>query len=156
MVTVSEIMTTELHTLKAGDTLHDARRVMADHRVRHLLIVDAENRLIGLVSQTDVLAATMSQIADVTDRDRSLFESNVTLNHIMKTGLATVDENASLRKAAMRLLQNKIGCLPVVSGDELRGIVTDADFVNVAINLLEQVELGESETPASEEELGEE
>lgn len=59
------------------------------------------------------------------------------------TGVATVDERASLRQAALFLEQHKIGCLPVVSDGKLRGIITDTDFVGVAINLLEQLEEAE-------------
>ena len=58
----------------------------------------------------------------------------------MVTDLATVDRNASLRQAALFLEKHRIGCLPVTSKGKLRGIITDTDFVGVAINLLEQIE----------------
>ena len=58
----------------------------------------------------------------------------------MITDVATVDEHASLRKAALFLEKHRIGCLPVVTDGELRGIITDTDFVGVAINLLELIE----------------
>jgi CBS domain-containing protein len=57
--------------------------------------------------------------------------------------LATIDEHASLRQAALFLEKHQIGCLPVVTHGKLRGIVTDTDFVGVAINLLEQIEESE-------------
>ena len=46
----------------------------------------------------------------------------------------------SLRQAALFLERHKIGCLPVVTNGKLKGIITDTDFVGVAINLLEQIE----------------
>jgi CBS domain-containing protein len=58
----------------------------------------------------------------------------------MVRDLATVDEHASLRQAALFLEKHRIGCLPVVTDGDLRGIITDTDFVGVAINLLEQME----------------
>ena len=58
----------------------------------------------------------------------------------MVTKVSTVDESASLRGAAMRMEQHKIGCLPVVRGECLVGIITDSDFVGIAINLMEQME----------------
>jgi CBS domain-containing membrane protein len=58
----------------------------------------------------------------------------------MVTKVATVDESASLRQAALFLEKHRIGCLPVVSEEKLVGIITDTDFVGVAINLLEQLE----------------
>ena len=49
----------------------------------------------------------------------------------------------SLRQAALFLQSHKYGCLPVVAGERLVGIITDSDFISIAINLLEQVELAE-------------
>jgi CBS domain-containing protein len=58
----------------------------------------------------------------------------------MVTDVATVDEHASLRQAALFLEKHRIGCLPVVTDGMLKGIITETDFVAVAINLLEQLE----------------
>jgi CBS domain-containing protein len=58
----------------------------------------------------------------------------------MVTDVATVDRQASLRQAALFLEKHRIGCLPVMSESKLTGIITDTDFVGVAINLLEQIE----------------
>ncbi|MDX2413169.1 MAG: CBS domain-containing protein, partial [Woeseiaceae bacterium] len=54
--------------------------------------------------------------------------------------IATIDEHASLRQAALFIEKHKIGCLPIVTDGKLRGIITETDFVAVAINLLEQIE----------------
>ena len=54
--------------------------------------------------------------------------------------IATIDERASLRQAALYIEKHRIGCLPVVTDGKLRGIITDTDFVAVAINLLELLE----------------
>ena len=59
----------------------------------------------------------------------------------MTTGVTTVDSRASLREAALFSAKNtKYGCLPVVTDGQLKGIITDSDFVAVAIDLLEQAE----------------
>jgi CBS domain-containing protein len=58
----------------------------------------------------------------------------------MVTEVATVDRNASLRQAALFLEKHRIGCLPVIDEGKLCGIITETDFVAVAINLLEQLE----------------
>ena len=70
----------------------------------------------------------------------------------MVTKVATVRENATLRQAALFLEKHRIGCLPVVTDGKLVGIITDTDFVGVAINLLEQIE----ELEPIEEEFAEE
>ena len=63
----------------------------------------------------------------------------------MTTPVDTVAETASLRGAALHLQKNKLGCLPVVTADKLVGIITDSDFVAVAINLMELLEEAEAE-----------
>ena len=66
----------------------------------------------------------------------------------MVTDLAIIDEQAGLRQAALFLEKHHIGCLPVVTDGKLKGIITDTDFVAIAINLLEQLEETE---PADEQ-----
>ena len=61
----------------------------------------------------------------------------------MVRNVISVDMHASLRQAALFLEKHRIGCLPVVTDGDLHGIVTDTDFVGVAINLLEQIEAAE-------------
>ena len=58
----------------------------------------------------------------------------------MVTDIATIDKHATLRQAALFIEKHKIGCLPIVSDGHLCGIITDTDFVGVAINLLELAE----------------
>ena len=68
----------------------------------------------------------------------------------MVTDVATVDVHASLRQAALFLEKHRIGCLPVMTEGKLTGIITDTDFVAVAINLLEQIEETEPYTDIDE------
>ena len=77
--------------------------------------------------------------------ENRMHAKDIRVEDVMIRDLATVDEHASLRQAALFLEKHKIGCLPVVTDDKLRGIVTDTDFVAVAINLLEQMEDDESD-----------
>ena len=144
MISVAEIMTREPYTLGAEDSLLDARRLMTEHHIRHVPIVSTTGTLIGVVSQRDVLAAADSNLMrdHVGSNPREL---TVALTSVMTAPVQTVDENASLRGTAMHLQKNKLGCLPVVRDHKLVGIITDSDFVSVAINLMEQLEITEAE-----------
>ena len=137
MLTIDTIMTTDLITVPPSATLAEARELMHDHRIHHLPVVDGNDGLVGLLTLTDVLAASDSRLRAKDSRMRA---KNITISEVMTTDIATVDESASLRQAALFLERHKIGCLPVMSGDKLKGIITDTDFVGVAINLLEQIE----------------
>jgi CBS domain-containing protein len=137
MVDVASIMSTDLVTIRPEDNLESARQLMAKRRIHHLPVVDRNGKLVGLVTLTNVLAATDSFLRD---DDSRLKPENVTVDEIMVRDFATVDERAGLRQAALFLEKHRIGCLPVVTDGKLRGIVTDTDFVAVAINLLERDE----------------
>jgi len=140
MITVAEIMTTELVTLGPDDTLAAAAHLMAERGFRHVPIVSTDGSLAGLVSQSDVLAASASTLAG---SEAAVDPTRVHVAEFMTTSIGTVDERANLRQAALYLQRHKYGCLPVVTDGRLRGIVTDHDFVGVAIDLLEQLELTE-------------
>ena len=137
MLTVDTIMTRDLVTVNPGDTLDVARSIMRDKRIHHLPVVEDDSKLVGLVTLTDVLAATDSKFRDEDERMKA---KDIRIEDVMIRDVVSVDEHAGLRQAALFLEKHKIGCLPVVTDGKLRGIVTDTDFVAVAINLLEQIE----------------
>lgn len=137
MMGLDMIMSTDLVTVSPNDNLAAARELMHKKHIHHLPVVDDNEKLVGLVTLTDVLAATDSFLRDP---DNRLHASEIAVNDVMVRDVATVDEHASLRQAALFLEKHRIGCLPVVTDDNLRGIITDTDFVGVAINLLEQIE----------------
>ncbi len=131
------IMSTDLKTVSPEDTLATVRTMMHDNRIHHVPVLNEKEELVGLVTLTDVLAATDSILRD--DQSR-LHAREIRVADIMVRDMATIDEHASLRQAALFLEKHQIGCLPVVTDGTLRGIVTDTDFVGVAINLLELIE----------------
>ena len=137
MMSLDMIMSTDLKTISPGESLAAARTLMHDNRIHHLPVVDDDEKLVGLLTLTNLLAATDSILRDTGSR---MHAAEISVQDIMVTEVATVDEHASLRKAALFLEKHRIGCLPVVTDGDLRGIITDTDFVGVAINLLEQIE----------------
>lgn len=137
MMNLETIMSTNLVTLAPTDTVATARNIMQEKNIHHLPVVGNDGKLMGLVTATNVLAATDSILRD---DDNRIHAADIVVEDIMIRDVATVDENASLRQTALFLEKHKFGCLPVVTDGELHGIVTDTDFVAVAINLLEQME----------------
>lgn len=150
MITVEEAMTTDVLTLPPTATLTDAMRLMAEHHIRHVPIVDADNALLGLVTHRDVLAATDSRLRNPETR---LDPGSYALHELMETEVMTVEPEDSLRSCALEMEKHRFGCMPVTVAGRLRGIITDTDFVGVAINLLEQLEDSE---PEEEDEFEEE
>lgn len=135
MITIDEFMTTEPCTLRDTNTINEARQIMTEKHIRHIPITNSENHVLGLVTQRDILAATEPALNDA--------KAKTSLSEIMIQNVSVVHPSDSLRQAALYLQEHKYGCLPVVSDDALVGIITDSDFIAIAINLLEQAELTE-------------
>ena len=150
MLTVAEIMTREPYTLGPDDTLATARQLLAEHHIRHIPVVSADGSLIGLVSQRDVLAAGDTSVLNREGGNSR--ENFVALSSIMSSPVQSVDESASLRGTALHLQKHKVGCLPVLRKGKLVGIITDSDFVAIAINLMEQLESAEPDEDDFDEE----
>ena len=136
MFSIDAIMSTNLITVTPSATLAEARSLMQENRIHHIPVVEGD-QIVGLITLTNVLAATDSFLRD--DQTR-IHANEIGIGDAMVTDVATVDINASLRHAALFLEKHKIGCLPVLDDGKLVGIITDTDFVAVAINLLEQLE----------------
>jgi CBS domain-containing protein len=141
MITVDEMMTTGTKTLRADDSLADVQAAMARYNCHHVPIVNDTNELDGLVSHRDVLSVTESSLHDTEDPANP---EDIRVSEFMTKDVFTVGPETSLRKAAIYIRTQRYGCLPVVKDKKLVGIITDSDFVNIAIDLLEQIENMES------------
>jgi len=138
-LTVADLMSSDLVTLTEDDTLADARRCMERGRVRHLPVV-REGKLVGLVTHRDLLAASFSVFAEVSSREERELFANIPVRELMHDAVSA-SPSTSVREAAKILLQNKFGCLPVVDPEgRLVGIVTEADFLRLAVRMLEAIQ----------------
>ncbi len=141
MITVSEAMSTELITLKSSASISAARELMRTENIRHIPIVDDDLAPVGIVTQRDILRAQASALDD--GDNQAIDESAVSVTQIMSCKIAYVHPNEPLRSAGLKIQKYKYGCLPVVDNNQLLGIITDTDFVGVAIDLIEQMEFFE-------------
>ena len=146
---VSEIMTRNVIGLPPSATLAEARTLMQRHHIRHLPILE-ESRLVGLVSQRDILAAQESSLEQ--GLNGQFLEQHSVANVMIKE-VTTVSPKAGIREAALYLQKHKYGCLPVIDKEQLVGIVTDSDFVAVAIHLMEVLDAQLADPLADELEL---
>lgn len=133
MISVESIMTPDPVTLKATDKLATAHKLMTERHIHHIPVVDADDAVVGLISHRDILAAS-SSILNPQPRDTS----NVPLGEIMTTNVVTITPDTGTLKAAQYIHNSRHGCLPVVDEGSLIGIITEYDFVEVAISLLER------------------
>lgn len=140
MLKVKDIMTTEVFVLHATQTLELVRSLMRIKHVRHVPIVDEDNTFVGLMTHRDLLAQTISHLADVDEEEQEYLDRHIHIMNIMKTDVLTADPDTDVCTAINMLLENKYGCLPIVSEGRLVGIVTEADFLNLTLGLLRKSE----------------
>ena len=136
MIHVSDLMTDKVFTLQRIDTLHDVRSLMDLARIRHIPVIDEQGRFLGLVTHRDLLSYTVSKLAGLEDQTQSEIDSSIMLGDIMRTDVTTVSPDTLLQDAAAILYKHKYGCLPVLEGEKLVGIITESDFLRLAIALL--------------------
>lgn len=127
---VSTLMTRKPFTLAPDASLDEAMQLMDEHGLRHLPVVEA-GRLVGVVSDRDLLAATGWLPARVRElyQDRSTDQRSRTLREIVQPKVRTLGPDDTVVSAAVELVASKIGCLPVLEHGELVGILTETDLV---------------------------
>ncbi|GAB1409447.1 CBS domain-containing protein [Desulfovibrionales bacterium] len=140
MFQVKDIMTRDVFTLNETDTLSAAKDLMNLARIRHIPIVDEAGHFAGLLTHRDILAATISELAGIDRVTQDEIEAGIPIHEIMQTDVVVVHMDLTLKEAAKMLLEEKYGCLPVVCGEKLCGIITEADFLRLTIDLMEAVE----------------
>jgi len=136
LIEVRELMTTDVVTLTEDESLAHAQRCMARGRIRHLPVL-RERTLVGLITHRDLLAASFSIFAEVEAKEQRRVFDTVRVVEAMHRDVVTVSPDLPVSKAARILLENKYGCLPVVNDEQqLQGIVTEADFLRLTVQLL--------------------
>ena len=132
---IAEVMSRTVVTLTPEQTLRDAVELLRSKHIRHLPVVEG-SKLIGIVTDRDVKRATPSLLSGV-DRDeydRVLDETKIA--QIMTREPMTVTPESELKAAVKVFIERKVGALPVVSGSQLVGIVTEIDLLRVFHDML--------------------
>ena len=129
-MTVGSIMSGKVVTVGMDDSLETVRALFEQVRFHHLLVVGEKWRLLGVISDRDLLKA-VSPFVDTlseTTRDRATLEKRV--HQIMSRKPITVSRETSIADAAALLLEEGVSCLPVTSPEgEVEGIVTWKDLL---------------------------
>jgi CBS domain-containing protein len=132
---VSDVMRQEFVSLKSTDRLDFADDIMKLGRIRHMPVLDGE-KLVGIVSQRDLLAASLSRALDFEPEQRRTFLRSVEVAEVMTRNVVSVSPDTPLGEVARLMIRHKVGCIPVVSasGTPL-GIATETDMLRAAYDL---------------------
>ena len=133
--TVGQFMSTDLFTVRPDDLIDLAASVMDWRHVRHVPVEDEAGQLVGLVTHRSLLRMLSGRISG-----RAAVEARapVTVSEIMVKDPISVSPSTSSLEAMDIMRRHRIGCLPVVEGDQLVGIVTSYDFLEASAALFKQ------------------
>lgn len=128
---VEQYMTTDLFTVNEGELVDLVVNLMDWQHIRYVPVEDHQHRLVGLVTFRSLLRYLVGHLAQGSDK-------TVPVSEIMQRNPRSVSPNTPTLEALAIMKKHRIGCLPVVEGDHLVGLVTEQDFMTIAGELLEQ------------------
>ena len=125
---VREVMRDKVVTISVGDRLSTVEDIMTLGGVRHMPVVHG-GRLVGVVSERDLLRASLSTLNAFRSEERRAFLEVVDISRVMSTPPIVVGPEATVEEAASLMADHKIGCLPVVEEDRFVGLLTETDLL---------------------------
>ena len=127
-MTVKEVMVKEIATLDVNDELSLANDIMRLGRIRHLPVVDG-GRLAGIISERDLFRSSLAHALGYGGQASRDLMKTLRIKDIMVKTVTTISPDAKLCEAVRLMMDKKIGCLPVVEGDRLVGLITETDIM---------------------------
>ncbi len=138
---VGQRMTLNPITASPETTHSQAYKLMRDHDIRHLPVVDRD-KLVGFVVEEDLLRAQPSAATTLSIYEVYSLLDKLKLKEIMISPVYTVEENCPMEEAARIMQEYKISGLPVMRGERLMGIITEMDIFRAFIEVLGGSEQG--------------
>jgi len=134
-IPVSTIMTTQLVVLNTTDSLEKAERLFKKHRIRHIPVIESQQRIVGMLSLTDLLRISFADGAyeDEEDIETVVYEM-FSLPQVMAKNIKTVAPDTTIKEVAELLANEEFHALPIVDEGDLVGIVTTTDLIKYLLN----------------------
>jgi acetoin utilization protein AcuB len=133
---VGERMTRNPVTITEETSIDDALHVMRERKVRRLPVLDHSGKMVGIVSDRDLLHAAPSPATSLSVYELHYLLAKLTIKRVMSSPVITVTSSTPLEEAARIMADNKIGGLPVTDDGKLVGIITETDIFKILLELL--------------------
>ena len=152
---VNERMSRPVITIHPELPIQEALAMMKEEKIRRLPVVDKGGKLVGIVSDQDLLHASPSDATSLSVWELNYLLSKITVSEIMHSDVITIEETTPVEEAARIMADNKIGGLPVMKEGELVGIITETDLFKLFLELLGAREQGVRMTALIKDQPGE-
>jgi len=131
---VSDWMTVNVHTLRPSDSMLDAARLMEEKNIKHVPVIK-DSELKGIVSDRDVRSFQPSTATSLETEEIDHLMSHTKVKEAMSHDVLTTTPQAPVETAAMVMLDGRVGCLPVMEGGHLAGIISDKDIFKALVDI---------------------
>lgn len=128
---VRDIMSRDVRTVERNDRLAVADALILKERIRHLPVLDSDGLVCAVVSQRDLFRGALLRALGYGGRAEEMLLGQVLVKEAMSAEVHTTSPDTPVSQAARVMIERKIGCLPVVDGEKLVGIVTETDLVRL-------------------------
>lgn len=128
---VRDVMTRDVRTVNRNDRLSVADELMKLGGFRHVVVLDEAGMVAGVVSSRDIFHGALAWSLGLGQSAHEKSLASYPVKQVMATDVVTVAPDAELREAAKLMFEKKIGCIPVVDGKQLAGIITEGDILAI-------------------------
>lgn len=132
---VRDVMTSNVITIPSDTPVLEAERMLEFHKFERLPVVD-KGKLVGLVTKDTLLRASPSPATSLSRGELQYLLSKLTVKEIMKKNVVTVSPDITIEQATAIAQKHKVGCVPVLEGDRVVGILTTNDIFYKIVNPL--------------------
>jgi acetoin utilization protein AcuB len=143
-------------TINSDASFFEARNLIHEKGIRHLLVVDKNNRLVGIVTDRDIRQAAPSDATLLSVQELNYLLGKLKVSSFMtpREKLITITPDTLIEEAVQLMHDNKIGCLPVLEGEKIFGIVTETDVLALLVDIFGYQQKGSRLTIALEDKPG--
>jgi acetoin utilization protein AcuB len=132
---VKERMTRNPLFIRPDTPVTEAQEMMKSQKIHHLPVLDREERLVGIVTEKDLLYASPSVATTLSVYEMTSLLARLKVDRVMTRNVVTIAETVPLEEAARIMADRKIGGLPIMRGKTLVGLITESDLFRIFIEL---------------------
>jgi len=133
---VGRVMNTYLVTVPPDTTIIKAKDIIDEKKINHLLVVDKNEKLLGMVSDRDVKQSWASPATTLSVHELNYLLTQLTVEMIMSKKIITISSGTTIESAALIMQENRISALPVMEAEKLVGIITTTDVMEVLLRAI--------------------
>jgi len=133
---VGRIMRTDLVTITPDTSLVKAKEIIAEKLIEHLLVVDKDGKLVGIVSDRDLKKTWASPATTLSAHELNYLLKQLSVDTMMVKKIITITPGTTIERAGRIMQENRISALPVMEHDRLVGIITTTDVMGVLLDAI--------------------